>query len=47
MPEEVLQIDIAGVGDRDVIPHGLAGQQLGVAPLGDGHAQVGGLVVSG
>ena len=40
MPEEVLQVHIAGVCHRQVIAHGLAGQYGGVAPLGDGHAKV-------
>ena len=45
MPIKIGERHITGVGDRDVIAHGAAGQCLGVAPLGDGHTQVGGLVV--
>lgn len=36
VPEEDLQVHIAGVGDGEIIPHGTAGQQRGVAPFGKG-----------
>ena len=45
MPVEILQGHVGGVCHRQIIPHGLAGQHLGIAPLGDGHPQIGGLVV--
>ena len=47
MPVEVLQCHVGRVGHRDVIPHLAARQHLGIAPLGDGHAQIRGLVVIG
>ena len=45
VPEEIRQGYVGGVGHRQIVAHGLAGQHFGVAPLGDGHAQIGGLVV--
>ena len=45
MPVKFAERHVAGVGDGEVIPHLAPGQRLGVASLGDGHAQVGGLVV--
>ena len=47
MPVEALQIHIGGIGHGNVIPHLAPGQQLGVAPLGNGHPQDGGLIVIG
>ena len=45
VPEEVFQRHVAGVGHREVVAHLTPCQYLGIAPLGDGHAQAGGLVV--
>ena len=45
MPEETFQSDIAGIGDGKIIAHGVPSQHRGVAPLGNGHAQIGGLVI--
>ena len=47
VPVEGLQRHIAGVRHRNVITHLAAGHDLGIAPLGDGHAQRRGLVVGG
>lgn len=45
VPEEVVQRHIGGIGHCEIIAHGVAGQQLLVARLGDGYFQIGGLVV--
>ena len=45
VPVEILQGHVGGVCHRQIIAHGLAGQHLGIAPLGDGHTQIGWLVV--
>ena len=45
MPVVAVQRHVAGVRHREVVAHLASGQHLGVAPLGDDHAQVGGLVV--
>ena len=47
VPVEGLQRHIAGVRHRNVITHLAADHDLGIAPLGDGHAQRRGLVVGG
>ena len=47
MPVKIGERHVAGVGDGKVVPHLAPGQGLGVAPLGDGHPQVGGLVIVG
>ena len=45
VPVEILQGHVGCVCHRQIIPHGLAGQHFGVAPLGDGDAQIGGFIV--
>ena len=45
MPIVAVQRHVAGVRHREVVAHLASGQHLGVAPLGDDHTQVGGLVV--
>ena len=47
MPVKLRERHIAGVGHSKVVPHLAARQRLGIAPLGDGDAQVGGFVVVG
>ena len=47
MPVEFGERHITGVRHGDVVAHLAARQGLSVAPLGDGDAQVGGLVVVG
>ena len=45
MPEEGVQGHIGGVGHGKIIAHLVPGQDLGVASIGDGDAQAGGLVI--
>ena len=47
MPEEGFQRHIGGVGDRQIIAHGLACHDLRVAALGDADAQLSRLIVGG
>ena len=47
VPVELRERHVGGVGDGEVVPHLAARQRLGVAPFGDGDAQLGGLVVVG
>ena len=47
VPVEGFQRHIAGIGHRNVIAHLAVGHDLGIAPLGNGHAQRRGLVVKG
>ena len=50
-PDRVLKTTakghVGGVRHRDVVPHLAARQHLGIAPLGDGDAQVGGFIIVG
>ena len=45
MPEEGIQWYIGCVGYGKIIAHLVSSQDLGVAPLGNGDAQTGGLVI--
>ena len=47
MPEERLQRHIRGIGNRQVIAHGLTGHDLCVTPFGDGNAKICRLIVGG
>ena len=45
MPVKLRERHIAGVGHSEVVAHLAPSQHLGITPLGDSHAQVGGLIV--